>query len=83
MQGQGKAATAVTGLPIAIMIRSDVFRNVRARRINATPGPVEFLRVVNRAVAQHWAEVPVRLPDLTAVLAEASRADLVIGGLAD
>ena len=50
-QGHGEAATATSGLQIAVMIRSDVFRNVRARRINATPGPVEFFDVVIWAVA--------------------------------
>mgnify|MGYP000562239769 CR=1 FL=1 len=58
---------------IAVMIRSDVFRNFRARKINSTPGPVEFFRVVNRIVAQHLADVPVALPDLTEVLAEVAR----------
>ena len=65
------------------MIRSDVFRNCRARKIDSTPGPVDFFRVVNTAVAEHLAEVPVRLPDLTAVLKEAARAELVSGGLTD
>ena len=82
-QGHGEAATADSGLQIAVMIRSDVFRNARARKINAAPGPADFFRVVNSVVAQHLAEIPVRLPDLTAVLAEASRADLVSGGLTD
>ena len=82
-QGHGEAATADSGLQIAVMIRSDVFRNVRARRINATPGPADFFRVVNSVVAQHLAEIPARLLGLTAALAEASRADLVNGGLAD
>ena len=57
-------------LQIAVMIRSDVFRNVRVRTINSTPGPAEFFRVVNYTVAQHLADVPVALPDLTEVLAE-------------
>ena len=52
------------------MIRSDVFREVRTRKINAKPGPGDFFRVVNNAVAQHLADVPVALPDLTEVLAE-------------
>ena len=52
------------------MIRSDVFRECRARKINSIPGPAEFYRVVNDVVAQHLAEVPVTLPDLTEVLAE-------------
>ena len=82
-QGHGEAATANRGLQIAVMIRSDVFRNVKARKTNSTPSPKQFFRVVNRAVAEHLAECPVSLPDLTAVLAEASRADLVSGGLTD
>ena len=52
------------------MIRCDVFRECRARTINSTPGLVEFFRVVNRTVAEHLADVPVALPDLTEVLAE-------------
>jgi len=68
-------------LQIAVMIRSDVFRDCRARRINATPGPARFYRVVNYAVAQHLADVPVALPDLTEVLAEVARTDFVSGRL--
>ena len=57
-------------LLIAVMLRSDVFREFRARRIDATPGPVEFFNVVNHVVAEHLANVPVALPDLTDVLDE-------------
>ena len=60
-------------LQIAVMIRCDVFRDCRARTINSTPGPVELFRVLNYAVAEHLAEVPVALPDLTEVLAEVAR----------
>ena len=70
-------------LQIACMIRSDVFRDLRARKINATPGPGEFFRVVNYTVAKHLASVPVALPDLTEVLAEVARTDLVRGSLSD
>ena len=66
-------------LQIAVMIRCDVFRDFRARKINSTPGPVEFFRVVNYTVAQHLADVPVALPDLTEVLAEVARTDFVSG----
>ena len=74
----GDPATAETAkgdqrLQIAVMIRSDVFRDFRARKINSTPGPVEFFRVVNYTVAQHLADVTVALPDLTEVLAEVAR----------
>ena len=57
-------------LQIAVMIRCDVFRDFRARKINSTPGPAEFFRVVNYTVAQHLADVPVALPDLQEVLNE-------------
>ena len=59
------------------MIRSDVFRGCRARKINSAPGPAEFFHVVNRAVANHLADVRAAPPDLTEVLAEVARADRV------
>ena len=62
-------------LQIAVMIRSDVFREVRARKIDATPGPADFFRVMTYTVAQHLADVPVALPDLKEVLAEVARTD--------
>ena len=63
-------------LQIAVMIRSDVFRDFRARKINSTPGPADFFRVVNYTVARHLADAAVALPDLTEVLAEVERTDL-------
>ena len=81
-KGDGKdLASAATAkgdqrLQIAVMIRCDVFRELRARQINSTPGPAEFFRVVNYTVAQHLADVPVALPDLTEVLAEVALPDL-------
>ena len=60
-------------LQIAAMIRSDVFRDFRARKINSTPGLVELFRVVNRTVAEHLADVPIALPDMTEVLDEVKR----------
>ena len=59
-------------LQMAVMIRSDVFREYHARKIDSTPGPAEFFRVVNYTVAEHLAKVPVSLPDLPEVLAEVS-----------
>ena len=77
-----ETAKADQRLQIAVMIRSDVFRELRARKKNSTPGPVEFFHVVNRTVAQHLADVPVALPDLTEVLAGvAATADFVRGRL--
>ena len=63
------------GLQIAVQIRCDVFRDFRARKINSTPGPTELFRVVNYVAAQHLANVPVALPDLSEVLAEVARTD--------
>ena len=82
------AASAATAegdqrLQIAVMMRCDVFRELRARKKNSTPGPAEFFRVVNYAAAQHLAGVPVALPDLTEVLAEVARTDFVSDCLGD
>ena len=55
---------------IAVMLRSDVFRGARARKINTTPGPADLYYIVNRETAMHIAEQPLYLPDLAAVLAE-------------
>ena len=78
LQQQRDTAKGDRRLQIAVMIRSDVFRECRARKINAVPGPAEFFHVVNFAVARHLADVPVALPDLTEVLAEVARTDSVI-----
>ena len=72
-----EAAKGDQRLQIVVMIRCDVFRDYRARKINSTVGLVEFFRVVNCTVAQHLAHVPVALLDLTEVLAEVARTDFV------
>ena len=56
---------------IAVMLRTDVFRQARARKLNTTPGHSELYRVVNTETAKHLAETPFYLPDLDAVIAEA------------
>ena len=53
---------------IAVMIRSDLFREGRARGINSTPGPKELYHIVNNEIAKHLAEVPLHLPDLADVI---------------
>ena len=58
---------------VAVMLRCDVFRQTRARKINATPGPTELFTIVNAACARFLAEHPVHLPNLADVLAEAER----------
>ena len=84
----GNAASAATAegdarLQIAVMLRCDVFRNCRARKINSIPGPADFFRVVNHAAAQHLSDEPVALPDLTEVLLEMDRSDDLSDGLSD
>ena len=58
------------GVQIAVMFRTDVFRDARARNKNARPGPQSLYDVVNTETAKHMAEVPFDLPDLSDVLAE-------------
>ena len=53
-----------------VMLRSDLFRQVRARKTDGCPGPPELFRIVNKETASHLAEVPFPLPDIAAVLAE-------------
>ena len=59
---------------VTVQLRTDVFRAVRARKINSTPGTAELFRIVNTEVAMHLAEKPFPLPDLPAVLAESQGA---------
>ena len=67
---------------IMVMFRSDVFREVRGRTINACPGPQELFRIVNLMTARHLAEVPFPLPDIAAVLSECPLAAGLEGGKA-
>ena len=52
-------------------------------RAELTPRMVSKFHVVNYVVAEHLAEVPVALPDLTEVLAEMDRSAVVSDGLGD
>ena len=60
---------------IMVMLRSDLFRDARARRINACPVPSELFRIVNLEVSKHLVEVPFPLPDIVAVIAESPLVD--------
>ena len=57
-------------LQIAVMFRSDVFRESRARRKDFRPGPSELFNVVNEETAKHLVEEPFFLPVLSEVLEE-------------
>ena len=64
----GSAETAIW--QITAMIRTDVFREARARTINSTPAPKEVFDTVNEIMATLLREVPLYLPTLSEVLAE-------------
>ena len=53
-----------------VMLRSDLYREVRTRKKHACLGSPELFRIVNNETARHLAEVPLPLPDIAAVLAE-------------
>ena len=59
------------GLLIAVMLRSDVFRNSRARQLLGKPTPVKIYDIVNDVVAEHLAAQPVILPDFADVVRHA------------
>ena len=55
---------------ITATIRTDVFREARARTINSTLAPKEVFDIVNEIMAILLKEVPLYLPTLSEVLAE-------------
>ena len=57
---------------IAVMFRSDLFRESRSRRKDAIPGPAELFELVNDETAKHLAQVPFFLPVLSEVLADSA-----------
>ena len=71
--GSNRDCFSHSGYPevkIAVMFRTDVFRDARARRKNAVPGPKDLFDIVNKEAARHLVEVPFVLPDLAAIAAE-------------
>ena len=58
------------GYKVAVMFRSNYWREARARTINTTPGPAELFHVVNDVIAEHLGAHPLVLPDLAAIAAE-------------
>ena len=70
-QAEGCYGPPSAKIQIAVMLRTDVFRYARARKINSTPGPKELFDIVNTETARHIAEWSLYLPDLNDVIAEA------------
>jgi hypothetical protein len=64
-------------LGVAVMIRSDVFANTRARKMKGKPTPIDVFDLVNTVVAQHLATHPMTLPDFASVAGAASVPDYV------
>ena len=52
------------GIHIAIMLRSDVFRDARARSKGGQPCPVDVYRALNACVAAKIADDALRMPSL-------------------
>ena len=51
------------GYLIAVMLRCDVFRHARSRKLDAKPSPPDVFDIVNSVVAAHLAGAPLVLPD--------------------
>ena len=64
-------------LGVAVMIRSDVFANTRARKMKGKPTPIDVFDLVNKVVAQHLATNPLTLPDFASVAGAAPVPDYV------
>ena len=59
------------GLLVAVMLRSDVFRHSRARKLTGKPTPVAIYDIVNSVVAEHLATQPVIIPSFADVVRHA------------
>ena len=67
----GTLCGAAGNVHIAVMLRTDVFREERARRMNTAPTPCRVFDIVNQVVASSLATDPLHFPDLGICLAEA------------
>ena len=70
-QDEEASSASDGGLLITVMLRSDVFRNSRARQLLGKPTPVDIYDIVNDVVAEHLATQPVILPDFADVVRHA------------
>ena len=62
------SASEQSGYLIAIMLRSDVFRWSRARKLTGKPTPVDMFDLVNKSVAEHVATEAFVIPDFATVV---------------
>ena len=66
--GGADSASDAPGLLIAVMLRTDVFRFARGRRLVGRPSPVDMYERVNGIVAEHLATEPFFIPYFATVL---------------
>ena len=62
-ESDGPAKT--NGYLLAVMVRCDVYRHNRARKLDAIPSPVDVFDIVNSLVAAQLAKAPLILPSFT------------------
>ena len=72
-QDAGMLCGAAGNVQIAVMLRTDVFREERARSMSTKPTPHRVFDSVNQVVASPLATDPLHFPDLGTCLAELSR----------
>ena len=70
-QDAGKLCGAAGNVQIAVMLRTDVFREERACSMITAPTPCRVYDIVNQVVASSLATDPLHFPDLGTCLAEA------------
>ena len=73
----GTLCGAAGNVHIVVMLRTDVFREERARSTSTKPTPCRVFDIVNQVVASSLATDPLRFPDLGTCIAELSRSELV------
>ena len=71
----GVLCEAAGNVHIAIMLRTDVFREERARSMSTRPTPSAVFDTVNQVVASRLASHPLQFPDLGSCISELERQD--------
>ena len=62
------SASEQSGYLIAIMLRTDVFRWSRARKLKGKPTPVDIFDLINKTVAEHIKTEAFVVPDFATVV---------------
>ena len=69
----GTLCGAAGNVHIAVMLRTDVFREERARSMSTKPTPCRVFDIVNQVVASSLATDPLHFPDLATCIFDLSR----------